>query len=405
MPITPPHHPDIRRQLKQRLLALPPRAFELFAGDLLVYIGLQNVAVTRYIGDGGIDAHGDLIAESGFVRVPTGVQVKRHRHNVQRSDIDRFIGALGGQFHHGIFITTAGYAEQARTKATSSPLIRVDTVDGGQVVSLMTRHGLGVDPQSSPTPQIDEEYFLAFEAQASSPSAMVREVRETYQSTNETSALAVARPEDDLISLRALSYELRVDIQTVRRNWIETGKLQPDITQQIGIREAYFFRRDRVKTIRHQLHRDQQPASSAEWRQEFLDFARSRNLTKSYKPVLLKALLKLVNRNGEVKLDDLAREFHDFYLQRYRSGHPVEFGGPLANPIDLDLPAIKRLIIKYPLDRFLIQKFIEYSPQEGIVRFAPLLWQELRFYELLDVQASADDQLRYYYERGARSSL
>ena len=47
MSIAPPHHPDIRRQLKQRLLALPPRAFELFAGDLLVYIGLQNIAVTR----------------------------------------------------------------------------------------------------------------------------------------------------------------------------------------------------------------------------------------------------------------------------------------------------------------------------------------------------------------------
>jgi hypothetical protein len=405
MPITPPHHPDIRRQLKQRLLALPPRAFELFAGDLLVYIGLQNVAVTRYIGDGGIDAHGDLTAESGFVRVPTGVQVKRNRHNVQRSDIDRFIGALGGQFNHGIFITTAGYAEQARTKAISSPLIRIDTVDGEQVVSLMTRHALGVDPEASSTPRIDEEYFLAFEAQASSPQVQIRESGEIYQTANQTSTPTVARPEEDLITLRALSYELRVDMQTVRRNWIETGKLQPDITQQVGMREAYFFRRDRVETIRRQFHRDQQPTSSAEWRQEFLDFARSRNLTKSYKPVLLKALLKLVNRNGEIKLEDLAREFHDFYLQRYRSGQPVEFGGPLVNPVDLDLPAIKRLIIKYPLDRFLIQKFIEYSPPEGIVRFAPLLWQELRFYELLDVQASADEQLRYYYQRGARSSL
>jgi hypothetical protein len=31
----PPSNPDIRRQLKDRLLALPPRAFELFAGELL----------------------------------------------------------------------------------------------------------------------------------------------------------------------------------------------------------------------------------------------------------------------------------------------------------------------------------------------------------------------------------
>lgn len=93
-----------------------------------------------------------------------------------------------------------------------------------------------------------------------------------------------------------------------------------------------------------------------------MDFARSRNLTKSYKPVLIKALVKLVNRNGKVKLDDLAREFHDFYLQRYRRGEPAEFSGPLVNPVDVALPMIKRLIVKYPLNRFLIQKFIEYSP-------------------------------------------
>src|SRR6478609_1362875 len=129
MPAIPPSHPDVRRHLKARLFDLSPRAFELFAGDLLVYIGLQNIAVTHYSGDGGIDAHGDLIAISGLVSVPTGVQVKRHRQNIGRPDIDRFIGALAGAYHHGIFITTAHYANKARVKALSSPVMRVDAVD------------------------------------------------------------------------------------------------------------------------------------------------------------------------------------------------------------------------------------------------------------------------------------
>src|SRR6476660_823702 len=126
--LTTPINPDIKRELGTRLLTMTPRAFELFAGDLLVYMGLQNVVVTRYVGDGGIDAHGDLVTDSGIVHVPTGVQVKRHRHNVQRSDIDRFIGALSGQFSHGIFITTAGYAKQARIKAYSSPSAHISTI-------------------------------------------------------------------------------------------------------------------------------------------------------------------------------------------------------------------------------------------------------------------------------------
>ena len=58
----PPAHPDIKRELKQQLLSMSPRSFEFFASDFLVYAGLEGVFVTRYIGDGGIDALGDLVA-------------------------------------------------------------------------------------------------------------------------------------------------------------------------------------------------------------------------------------------------------------------------------------------------------------------------------------------------------
>ncbi len=99
---TPPANPDIRRELKKQLLAMPARSFEFFAGEFLVYVGLEGVSVTRFIGDGGIDAQGNLVA--GLFRIPVGVQVKRHRNNVQRPDIDKFIGALSGRFSQGMFM-------------------------------------------------------------------------------------------------------------------------------------------------------------------------------------------------------------------------------------------------------------------------------------------------------------
>jgi hypothetical protein len=389
MTLQPPANPDVRRQLKDRLLNLSPRAFELFAGDLLEYIGLENVAVTRYIGDGGVDAHGDLIASSSLVRVPTGVQVKRHRANVRRPDIDQFIGALGGRFHHGIIITTADYAPQAREKAKASPVVRIDTVNGDQVAALMARHALGIQSLSDSI-SIDEDYFLVFEAQALATPVVVREQNATYEPS----------AEDDLISLRALSYALHTDMQTIRRGWIETEKLQPDSIQHIGSREIYFFRRSRIDEIRRHFHLDQAPTSGTEWRQGFLVYARSRNLTKSYKPVLLKALLKLVNRNGEVDIAELAAEFRAFYIQRQLDGQPVEFGVPLlTNPALVSLDAITRLIVKYPLERFVIKGFLQYSVSDGMIRFAPQLWNELRLYEILDIQQTTDEQLRYYYDR------
>ena len=64
-----PHH--LQPQIKQRLYALSLRAFEFFAGDLLTFMGLAAVTVTRYRVDGGIDASCELVS-GGFLRVPAG---------------------------------------------------------------------------------------------------------------------------------------------------------------------------------------------------------------------------------------------------------------------------------------------------------------------------------------------
>lgn len=394
---TTPTNPDIRRQLRARLYELSPRAFELFAGELLTFVGLSHVQVTRYVGDGGIDAHGELRGDSDLVRVPTGVQVKRHRQNVQRPDIDRLIGALSGQFSHGIFITLAGYAEQALAKARSSP-VRIDTIGGDQVVALMGRHQLGLLSEGAAGPQLDEPYFLAFEAQAARRAGQTREGPAPYLTG--TLAETTARPEDDLISLRALGYELRTDPYTIL-DWVRGGRLRPDSIVNTGQRESYFFRRDRLTTIRSELSRSALPTSGPEWRQAFLDFVRGRNLTRSYKPALLKVLLQSVDRNGAAQIAEIAQGFIAFYRRRQLDGLPTEGDGPLSDPSTASLDAVQALIVKHPLDRFRIQGFLQYDPASGVVRFAPPLWAELRAYEILDIQAAADAQLQHYYRRKA----
>ncbi len=405
----PPANPDIKRELKKYLLALPARSFEFFAGDFLVYIGLEAVSVTRYIGDGGIDAQGDLLA--GMFRIPTGIQVKRYRNNVPRPDIEKFIGALSGHFSQGMFMTTANYTPGALHKASTS-IPRVLTLNGDQIVSIMVEHSLGlrVSPTNNQKLDIDPDYFTAFEAMKGLFSRHISESRQSYNTDASTFHPDVAideqtidlKPENDLISLNALGYALRVDPVRVR-SWVENETLQPDVSQMLGERTSYYFRRDRIEQIRKNLGLENIPGSSDEWKQEFLDFAKSHRLTKSYKPVMLKALFKLVDREGKVKIDDLVREFRDFYVQRASMGQPLERGdSPLADPTKPSDNTIKRLIITYPLERFLIKNFIEYFPEEGVLQIAPQLWKELHYYEVLDALKSADEQLSYYIARDTK---
>jgi hypothetical protein len=380
----------MHHRIKDRLLALSPRAFELFAGDLLEYIGLRNVAVTRYVGDGGIDASGELAIAGALATLPTGVQVKRKRSNVGRPEIDQFIGALNNRYAHGIFITTAGFAPQAVLKAETS-IPRVAMLNGERLTALMLRYRLGVDAAAA---ALDEAYFSQYEAQAGAGALRLGEQREEYAAAGAPAHLA--RPEDDLISMRALSHALRVDTSVVRR-WVEQGRLLPDHS---GDPAGFFFRRDRVEAIRAALIGKAAPAHPDEWRREFLDFARSRNMSKSYKPVLLKALLQTVDRTGEAAIADVVTAFRAFYVARRAAGQIVEFGPPdISDANAVSDVELRRLIVKNPLERFLIKGFLAYDARAGIVRFAPHLWNELRYWELLDVQQSIAEQLAYYYAR------
>jgi hypothetical protein len=406
MLLDPPANPDIKRELKSHLLTMSPRAFELFAGEFLVYAGLDRVSVTRYIGDGGIDAEGDLIA--GRFRLPVGIQVKRYRNNVQRNDIDRFIGALSGRFSQGLFMTTANYGKHALRKASSS-IPRILTLTGDQVISIMLDNGLGLKPfhVNAQKLVIDPDYFATFEAQKQLLTRKIHESRQDHtidSPGNDAEAVSEEKtieltPEEDLISLNALGYSLRVDPNRVRR-WLESGKLEADGYQCSGERGNYYFRRDRIEQIRAELEIEAKPTSSEEWRQEFLDFTKSRNLSKSYKPVMVKAVFKLVDRDGKVKMGDLVKEFRNFYVQRAMSGLLIEQGVPLLkDPISVSDKDIRKLIIQMPLNRFRIKNYFEYYPAEDVVQIAPQLWQDLRYYEMMDVLKEADEQLLYYYSR------
>ena len=71
---------------------------------------------------------------------------------------------------------------------------------------------------------------------------------------------------------------------------------------------------------------------------------------------MIKAFFKLGDREGKVKIDDLVREFRDYYVQQANTGRPLERSSSImVYPASASDQAIKRLIITNPLERFLIK--------------------------------------------------
>jgi hypothetical protein len=117
--------------VRRQFLELTPESFEHRLCDLLVATGFENVAVTRYSQDGGIDVNA---AAGAFMWPIWGLhiqlQAKRWLHTVGRKDVAELRGSLQ-PFARGAVVTTSHFsraAVQEATEAGKNPIILVDGI-------------------------------------------------------------------------------------------------------------------------------------------------------------------------------------------------------------------------------------------------------------------------------------
>lgn len=149
---------EIKTRLIGELRDLTPRAFEHFCKELLAHLGYRNVEVTRRSQDGGIDGYGDF--RQGAISIRSAFQAKRWTDNsVGRPDIDRFRGAIQGEYDHGVFLTTSGFSKDAKEASYKKGAITILLLDGPAIADLLVERGLGVRKLPLYLFDIDEEFF------------------------------------------------------------------------------------------------------------------------------------------------------------------------------------------------------------------------------------------------------
>lgn len=131
-------------QYLQKLLALPPAAFERLIQRMLRESGFTHVEVTGRTGDGGIDGVG-IARISGFLSFRVLFQCKRYQGSVSPSEIRDFRGAMQGRTDKGLFATTGSFSQKAIAEATRDGAPPVDLLDGEQLVERLKELGLGVN--------------------------------------------------------------------------------------------------------------------------------------------------------------------------------------------------------------------------------------------------------------------
>ena len=134
---------SFRDKMRERLLSLTPTQFEHFGQRLMIAYGFVEVKVTAVSGDGGIDGYGRLTL--GLATLNAAFQCKRWQGNVGRPEVDKFRGAIQGEFEQGLFFTTADFTPEAKVASLRRGAVPVVLFNGQSIVRLMVEREVGVN--------------------------------------------------------------------------------------------------------------------------------------------------------------------------------------------------------------------------------------------------------------------
>lgn len=133
---------QFRSKLLERLFEFSPIQFEHFAKQLLAAYGFAQMTVTQVAKDGGIDGHGLL--KVGLARMAVAFQCKRWEGNVPRPEVDKFRGAIQGEYEQGLFFTTADFTKGAKDASIKKGAVPIILLNGESIVDLMIEKEFGI---------------------------------------------------------------------------------------------------------------------------------------------------------------------------------------------------------------------------------------------------------------------
>lgn len=146
---------EVKRRLREHLLAMPPAEFEQLIGRFLGAMGYENVTVTGRSGDGGIDVVADT--EIGILRLRVAVQVKRMKGNVQRPVVSQLRGDMALlDVDQGMIISTGGFSQGAKDVARVRNVAPITLIDGDRLTDLLIEQGIGVRRETVDVLSFDE---------------------------------------------------------------------------------------------------------------------------------------------------------------------------------------------------------------------------------------------------------
>ncbi|KRO21597.1 Mrr restriction system protein [Pediococcus argentinicus] len=146
-----------KEDLLNKIKKMSPQRFEELSGEILTKMGVDDVVVTQYVGDGGIDGTG-VITIDNLLSFGVAFQSKRYTNPITSEQMRIFRGSMDNNYDRGIYITTSSFNKGAIETAKNGSTI-VTLIDGEMLVDLLEKYQMGVKTETVIKTEIDDSFF------------------------------------------------------------------------------------------------------------------------------------------------------------------------------------------------------------------------------------------------------
>ncbi|NLP48126.1 MAG: DEAD/DEAH box helicase family protein [Clostridiales bacterium] len=196
-----------------------------------------------------------------------------------------------------------------------------------------------------------------------------------------------------------MEFVRRVDVQaeTIER-YVREGKLIPDLIVPMSEHRTFkYFKEESLEKYAQEFGWTLIDESNR--KDIFMDMVRKMDMSYSYKPVLIKAILKYADKKGKVNLEDIADYFRSFYEGRRRGGLPVEKKNSIFFKGNYTDSEAERNILANPFKRFEDMQMMRHTKKLGLIQVDEVVWKRLGEDEKIEIEKICDEKLDEYYSR------
>ena len=191
----------------------------------------------------------------------------------------------------------------------------------------------------------------------------------------------------------------RVDVQseTIER-YVRDGMIVPDLVIPMSEHRSFKYFKEETLTAYAEQY-GWQIIDDSNRKDLFMEMVEQMDMSYSYKPVLLKAILTYADANGRVKISDIVAYFRSFYESRRNTGLVVEKANSIYTKGNYTDKDAERNILSNPFKRFEDMNMLRHTKTLGVVEVDSTVWKKLTDVEKKWIENICDERLEKYYQR------